>query len=297
MAAPVAEVDFRWFLKLASAVIAAIVALPGQVLAQAQRMANDWLMLTPADPKAGLSEAKTAVTAMPDGGTTVSIERRNRYRTRADSVAAARALEASKKDRSLRIVVSLDDRTLSVVTGEDTVMTAPVAIGSGETLIHGERVWRFETPRGVRTVRGKNADPLWTPPEWHYAETAREHGLAIEYLQLNKPRTISRGRKIMFQDGEAGVMDPDSGFALLPLDEEIVFDNTLFVPPVGSKNRKIDGILGKYKLDTGNGILLHGTNQQSSIGKAATHGCMRLRDEDIEWLYDYIPTGTRIYIY
>jgi lipoprotein-anchoring transpeptidase ErfK/SrfK len=295
MAAPAFEFDLKWFFRILSAAIATIVAFPGNVLAQAQRMANDWLMLTPADPRDGLSEAKTAVTATADGGTTVSIERR--YRSRDDSVAAVRAYEASKRDRKLRIVVSLDDRTLWVVAGEDTVMTAPVAIGSGETLIHGEKLWRFDTPRGVRSVRGKNADPLWTPPEWHYAETAREHGLKIEYLQLGKPRAISRGRKIMFQDGEAGVMDPDSGFALLPIDEEIVFDGTLFVPPVGSKNRKVDGILGKYKLDTGNGILLHGTNQQSSIGKAATHGCMRLRDEDIEWLYDYIPVGTKVYIY
>jgi lipoprotein-anchoring transpeptidase ErfK/SrfK len=297
MAAPAVQFDLKWFFRIISAAIAAIAAFPGQVLAQAQRMANDWLMLTPADPRGGLNEHKAAVTSTADGGTTVSIERRNRYRSRGDSIAAARAYEASKKDRSLRIVVSLDDRTLWVVTGDDTVMTAPVAIGSGETLIHGEKLWRFDTPRGVRSVRGKNSDPLWTPPEWHYAETAREYGLKIEYLQLGKPREISGGRKIMFQDGEAGVVDPDSGFALLPLDEEIVFDGTLFVPPVGSKNRKVDGILGKYKLDTGNGILLHGTNQQSSIGKAATHGCMRLRDEDIEWLYDYIPVGTKVYIY
>lgn len=297
MAAPDFAVELKSLTKLVSAAMAAIVALAGQMRAQAQRMAADWLMLTPADPRALAADSRASVTASPNGDTTVSIERRTRYRTRADSAAAARALEASKRDRNLRIVVSLDDRTLWVVAGEDTVMTAPVAIGSGDTLIHGEKRWRFDTPRGIRSVRGKNSDPLWTPPEWHYAETAREYGLAIEYLQLNKPRTISRGRKIMFQDGEAGVMDPDSGFALLPLDEEIVFDNTLFVPPVGSKNRQVTGILGKYKLDTGNGILLHGTNQQSSIGKAATHGCMRLRDEDIEWLYDYIPVGTKVYIY
>jgi lipoprotein-anchoring transpeptidase ErfK/SrfK len=298
MAAPALSFDLKWLYRVISAAVAALVALPSLMLAQAQRMANDWLMLTPADPRGGLNDSKTSVTSTPDGGTTVSIDRRNnRFRSKADSVASMRTLEASKKDRSLRIVVSIEDRTLWVVTGDDTVMTAPVAIGSGETLIHGEKLWRFDTPRGIRNVRGKNADPLWTPPEWHYAETAREHGLKIEYLQLGRPREISRGRKIMFQDGEAGVMDPDSGFALLPLDEEIVFDKTLFVPPVGSKNRKIDGILGKYKLDTGDGVLLHGTNQQSSIGKAATHGCMRLRDEDIEWLYDYIPVGTKIYIY
>ena len=36
---------------------------------------------------------------------------------------------------------------------------------------------------------------------------------------------------------------------------------------------------------------------RNSIGKAATHGCMRLRDEDIEWLYQFVPVGTKIYIY
>ena len=296
MAVLAVDVNWKSLLKFFSAAIAALVAFPGILRAQAQRMAADWLMLSPSDGRASLSDSrKPSVTSAPDGATTVSIERR--YRSRDDSVASARALAASRRDESLRIVVSLDDKTLWVVAGQDTVMTAPVAIGSGETLFHGERVYKFETPRGIRAVRGKNADPLWTPPEWHYAETAKEYGLKVAYLSLKQPTQISRGRKIMFQDGEAGVMDPDSGFALLPVDEEIVFDNTLFIPPVGSKNRKVDGILGKYKLDTGDGILLHGTNKPSSIGKAATHGCMRLRDEDIEWLYDYVPVGTKIYIY
>jgi hypothetical protein len=296
----VLAVDLEWkkVLKFLSAAVAALMAFPSSMWAQAQKMAaGDWLMLTPADPRSPIRDNKTAVTLDSAGSTTVSIERRSNYRTRDDSVAGARALEASKRDERLKIIVSLDEKKLFVVAGQDTVMSAPVAIGNGTTLIHGENVWRFDTPRGIRTVRGKNADPLWQPPEWHYAETAKEYGLKIAYLSMTKPYPISKGRKIMFQDGEAGVLHPDSGFALLPLEEEIVFDNTLFVPPVGSKNRKVEGVLGKYKLDTGAGILLHGTPHKTSIGKAATHGCLRLRDEDIEWLHDYIPVGTKIYIY
>ena len=30
---------------------------------------------------------------------------------------------------------------------------------------------------------------------------------------------------------------------------------------------------------------------------AAPHGCIRLRDEDIEWLYENVPVGTKVYIY
>ena len=33
------------------------------------------------------------------------------------------------------------------------------------------------------------------------------------------------------------------------------------------------------------------------IGLAATHGCVRLRDEDIEWMYENIPIGTKVYVY
>jgi lipoprotein-anchoring transpeptidase ErfK/SrfK len=297
MAVHAVDLDWKKFLKYLSAAVAAFLALPSSMWAQAQKMAaGDWLMLTPTDPRTMIRDNRTAVTT-DSAVTTVSIERRTFYRSRDDSVAGMRALEASKRDERLKILISLEEKQLYVVSGQDTVMTAPVAVGSGETLIHGEKTWRFDTPRGIRAVKGKNSDPLWTPPEWHYAETAKEYGLKIAYLSLTRPYPISKGRKIMFENGEAGVWHPDSGFALLPLEEEIVFDNTLFVPPVGSKNRKVEGILGKYKLDTGNGILLHGTDKPSSIGKAATHGCMRLRDEDIEWLYDYIPVGTRIYIY
>jgi len=291
------DVGGKKLLKFLSALIAALVALPGTMLAQAKQLSNDWLQLTPSDPRAGIPETRSAVTTASDGsGTTVSIERRN-YRSRKDSVSGVTAYEAAKRDQNLHVVVSLEDKKLWVIAGADTVMEAPVAIGTGETLTFGEKNWTFDTPRGIRTIRGKDADPHWIPPEWHYAETASEYGLKYETLSLTKAKTISGGRKIIFKDGEAGVQHPDSGFAFLPLEEEIVFDNTLFIPPVGSKNRAVQGELGKYKLDTGGGVLLHGTPHQSSIGKAATHGCMRLRDEDIAWLYEFVPVGTKLYIY
>ena len=290
------EVEWRRILKFVSAAFAGLLAIPGLVKAQAQKITSDWLQLTPSDGKGPISTSRASVTT-DDDSTTVSIERRSRFRSRADSVAGERALQASKQDPHLHIVVSIDDRKLWVIAGADTVMQAPVATGSGNTLIFGEKSWSFDTPRGIRTIRDKDADPHWIPPEWHYAETATEYGLQLQKLQLDKPYKLSDGRKIMFQDGEAGVFHPDSGFMYLPLEEEIVFDNTLFIPPVGSKNRAVQGELGKYKLDTGGGVLLHGTPHQTSIGKAVTHGCMRLRDEDIEWLYQFVPVGTKVYIY
>lgn len=298
MAVAMFETSWKKALAVSGAAYAALLAMPGVLLAQAQRMSGDWLQLTPADPRTPISnDGRTGVVTAGAESTTVSVERRAPYRSRSDSVAGTTAYEASKRDPNLRISVSLEERKLWVIAGQDTVREVPIAVGSGERLVFGERAWRFDTPRGIRTVRGKDADPKWIPPDWHYVETANEYGLKVARLSLTKPYPISGGRKIAFRDGEAGVIHPDSGFMFLPLDEEIVFDNTIFIPPVGSENRKIQGALGKYKLDTGTGILLHGTPFKSSIGQAATHGCLRLNDEDIEWLYSYVPIGTKVYIY
>jgi hypothetical protein len=192
--------------------------------------------------------------------------------------------------------VSLQDRHLWAIIGRDTVLSAPVAVAKGTTLDFGKQEWKFDTPRGIRTVLGKEADPIWQPPEWLYAETALEYGLKLGHLTAGRPIKLSDGRKLTMKGNVAGVID-NGEFAELPTDEHIVFDNTLFVPPMGSKNRKVEGELGKYRLLLGDGYLLHGTPYKESIGLAATHGCVRMRDEDIEWLYEHVPVGTKVYIY
>jgi lipoprotein-anchoring transpeptidase ErfK/SrfK len=52
-----------------------------------------------------------------------------------------------------------------------------------------------------------------------------------------------------------------------------------------------------YQLDLGEGYLLHGTPHEESIGYATTHGCVRLRGHDIEWLFANVPVGTPVYLY
>ena len=47
----------------------------------------------------------------------------------------------------------------------------------------------------------------------------------------------------------------------------------------------------------GDGVGIHGTPDTASVGRAATHGCMRLHDADIAWLYEHIPTGTHVYVF
>src|SRR5437773_2627262 len=100
MSVAVVEVEWKRVLKFLSAAFAGLVALPGLVRAQAQKMSADWLQLTPSDGKSPIAASRTTVTT-DDEATTVSIERRSRYRSRVDSIAGTRALEASKRDEHL----------------------------------------------------------------------------------------------------------------------------------------------------------------------------------------------------
>ncbi|GJG87263.1 hypothetical protein tb265_24440 [Gemmatimonadetes bacterium T265] len=223
--------------------------------------------------------------------------RTTHYRSVRDSVAGAAAERALARARGMRVAVSLEDRVLHVLDGDDTLLVAAIATGMDTTITFGKQSWTFQTPRGRRTVLGKQENPVWTPPEWHYVETAKNMGLKLAHMPDKGTLSIGKGRRLAVRGGRAGVIGPDGVFEELPVDEEIIFNNTLFIPPSGTENRKIDGELGRFKLMLGDGYYFHGTPHEDTIGDAATHGCIRLYDEDIEWLYQHVPVGTPVYIY
>ena len=204
---------------------------------------------------------------------------------------------AAPDTAGMRVVISLQDRRLWVLRDGDTIYTASVAVGSGRTLRRGNRTWTFSTPRGVSTVVKREVQPVWIAPDWHYVEIARQQKLDLRNLEFGKPEVLRDGRLLTLRDGRVGVVGADSVFDALPLDEEIVFGGTLYVPPLGSRNREVEGVLGPYRLLLSNGIGLHGTPYKDSIGDAATHGCIRMHDEDITWLYGHIPENTTVVIF
>ena len=56
--------------------------------------------------------------------------------------------------------------------------------------------------------------------------------------------------------------------------------------PIGSRWIKFAPSLG-----------IHGTNEPETIGKPLSKGCVRMRNEDVEWLYDFLPPGSVVVIY
>ncbi len=257
------------------------------LLRKIARRSDDSLSADPDDRDGGSAESANVRSAT-----------RRTFSSRKDSLAFESARAAADRAAGYRIVVDIFAHQLYVIDGADTLHAAPVATAMNATLSYGGRSWRFETPRGVRKVLSKDKDPVWTPPEWHYAEVALEHQLKLRTLRRGQTVRLSDGTRLTSRGDEVGIIAPgEKEFVPLVLDEHVVFDNTIFVPPAGTKHRSIQGELGHFRLALGDGYLLHGTPYTKSIGAAVTHGCVRLRDEDIEWLYDNVPLGTRVYLY
>lgn len=69
------------------------------------------------------------------------------------------------------------------------------------------------------------------------------------------------------------------------------------VPPPLDPSRKVEGELGKYALNIGDGYLIHGTRNEAALGQPVSHGCIRLGAEPLEKLYKAAPVSTKVYIY
>lgn len=54
--------------------------------------------------------------------------------------------------------------------------------------------------------------------------------------------------------------------------------------------------MGLYAIYIGKLYAIHGTNANFGIGLRVSQGCIRLRHDDIKYLFDSVPVGTRVQI-
>jgi L,D-transpeptidase YbiS len=67
--------------------------------------------------------------------------------------------------------------------------------------------------------------------------------------------------------------------------------------PSNPAERVEQGILGDYALGFGKGYFIHGTLYPRLLGKNVTHGCIRLRDDDLKTVYKLAKVGTPLMIF
>ncbi len=144
-----------------------------------------------------------------------------------ESQAASGAIEAGAEPSTpslVRLVLSLEERSLAVSTPEATVRY-DVAVG--------QDAW--QTPTGSFTVMSKLENPAW------------QHPITKEEIPPGLDNPLGDRWIGFWTDGEAQI-----GF--------------------------------------------HGTNQEDLIGEAVSHGCVRMRNEDVKALYDLVEIGTSVEI-
>jgi L,D-transpeptidase ErfK/SrfK len=67
--------------------------------------------------------------------------------------------------------------------------------------------------------------------------------------------------------------------------------------PKNPADRLESGTLGEYALYFGNGFMIHGTLYERLLGRAVSHGCIRVGRDDLRKVWANARVGMRIYIY
>lgn len=199
------------------------------------------------------------------------------------------------------LVVSIAENRVWYKRGQEILFEAPVATGSGKVLVKdgGTERWKFETPRGRMVVLEKEENPAWIPPDWHFIEAARNRGLGVTRLQRGQTVPLNDGAVLTTSGSDVVRQYPDGRIVPYTVADgrEIVAGGTIVIPPFGTTQRKYPDVLGTRRLKLGDGYALHGTNRPETVGTSVSHGCVRLRNSDIEKLYDMVEVGTPVYIY
>lgn len=229
------------------------------------------------------------------------VELRRQAGLESDSLSRMLAANPAPPSATPYLVVSIEDHRLWYRTGDSVLFTAQVATGSGKVLerVGSDTHWRFETPRGRLTVVSRDTAPIWVPPDWHYVEEAQHRGLGVVRLVRGQRIPIGDGRFVGTRGSDVVVFDATGAATPLAADQgsELALGGNIIIPPFGTNQRKYRGVLGTHRLNLGDGYAIHGTNRPETIGRSVSHGCVRMRNEDIAVLYEMVPVGTPVYIY
>lgn len=97
--------------------------------------------------------------------------------------------------------------------------------------------------------------------------------------------------------GREGWETPTGRFTVFQMQQNPVWEHpfTGELVPAGDTNPLGHRWIGFWS-DGTNAIGFHGTPQESSIGQAVSHGCVRLHNRDVVTLYEHVAIGTPVYV-
>ena len=215
------------------------------------------------------------------------------------------------------ILVSTAENRLWVRRDAKTVFQAVVSTGKGTILEIAGRKMKFDTPTGRFRIQSKEENPVWVPPDWHYVEEARKKNLRVVRAKPGDVLDAETGMPVeTAASGVWSAIGEDAPRRVLKVNKdtivEVASDGTekevqpreflrtgkaLVVPPLGTRQRRFEKTLGRYRLNLGDGYALHGTQATGQLGRSVSHGCVRVGDEDLAKLYEMSRVGDEVIIY
>ncbi|HTO76320.1 MAG TPA: L,D-transpeptidase [Thermoanaerobaculia bacterium] len=216
------------------------------------------------------------------------------------------------------ILVSTAENRLWLRRGRVSVFSAVVSTGKGTTLEIEGRKMVFDTPTGRFKILSKEENPVWVPPDWHYVEEARKKKLELvrakpgDVIDADTGAAVTRGaggvwsllggggapRRVLEVRKDSIVeVRPDGSEQEVAPKEFLRAGKALVVPPLGTRQRRLEKTLGRYRLNLGDGYAIHGTQAAAQLGRSVSHGCVRVGDQDLEKLYGLAKVGDEVIIY
>jgi len=235
-----------------------------------------------------------------------------------NKVASAAKPVEDAPDAGQTIIVSTAENRLYLRRGGQTIFQAICSTGKGTTLAIDGKTKIFDTPIGKFHIKAKEENPLWVPPDWHFVEEAQQNGMRVVHLNAGAGIDADSGqparaadsgvwswfggggggsRRVLKVKGDTVVMVEDGVERELPPGKTIVAGGAVVIPPITTKQRHYDKVLGHYRLELGDGYGIHGTDQPEKLGQSVSHGCVRLGDDDIARLYQMANVGDEVIIY
>ncbi|HEY7473209.1 MAG TPA: L,D-transpeptidase [Gemmatimonadota bacterium] len=125
-----------------------------------------------------------------------------------------------------------------------------------------------------------------------------------ESVLLRFPVGVGTGVRLAHSDGGWEFSTPTGVFEIGRKKEDPVWyapdwyyvERGRPIPPAYSDERYQRGILGDYALYLSDEIAIHGTPNEDSVGRASSHGCLRMRNADIAAVFPLVDVGTKVVI-
>jgi lipoprotein-anchoring transpeptidase ErfK/SrfK len=98
--------------------------------------------------------------------------------------------------------------------------------------------------------------------------------------------------------GQSGWETPIGSFQVLKMNKNPAWSQPITgeVFPAGAKNNPLGDRWISFWSDGRHQIGFHGTNQEQLVGQAVSHGCVRMRNQDIRAMYQQITRGTPVIV-